>query len=71
MDSKAATGEKEFMRDVNKKRRYIALDFDTEHISTVETVNLKTCEFPDGSIITVGAEDFHCTEVVAPAKFTS
>ena len=26
--------------------------------------NFKTCELPDDHIITVGAEDFHCTEVL-------
>ena len=39
VDSKAATGEKESVRDVNKKRCYIVLDFDTEHTSTAETGN--------------------------------
>ena len=64
VESKDVTGEKEFVRDVNKKRSYIALDFDTEHTSTAETGNFKTCELPDGNIITVVAEDFHCSEVL-------
>ena len=54
VDGKAATGEKEFVRGVYKKRYYIALDFGTEHNSTVETSSFKTCQLPDGNIITVG-----------------
>ena len=59
----SATREKEFVRDVNQKRRYIAPDFDTEHHPTAETGNFKNCERPDENIVTVGAEDVHCTEV--------
>ena len=41
-----------------------ALDYDTQLTLTAETDNFKTCELLDGNIITVGAEDFHCTEVL-------
>ena len=64
VDGKAATGEKEFVRDVYKKRHCNALDFGTEHNPAVETGSFKACELPDGSIITVGAEHLHCTEVL-------
>ena len=43
---------------------YIVFDDDTEHTSIAEIGNFKTCELPDGNIITFGAEDFHCTEVL-------
>ena len=62
----AATAERDFVRDVNKKRCHITLHFDTEHTSTAESSdNDKTNAFPDGNINTERGSfrqpEAHCT----------
>ena len=43
---------------------YITPDYDTDLKSTSESSDREnTYEFPDGNIITVGAERFHCAEM--------
>ena len=70
VDGKAATAEKEFVRDVNKKRSHIGVDYDTELTSTAELDKEINNELPDGNIITVGAKRFHCAEVLCQPNFT-
>ena len=63
VDSKAATGERKLVRDVNKKRCYLAFVYDPKLTSTGETDKDKTYLLPDGgNIITVGALIFSCAE---------
>ena len=54
MSLTTATAKKELVDDVSEKLCCIALGYDTEHNSTAETGNSKTCELPGGNIITVG-----------------
>ena len=62
---------REIVRDVKEKETfYIALDYDTELRSTSESSDREnTYEFPDGNIITVGAERFRCAEVLFQPSF--
>ena len=69
VEGKAATGETELVRSVCEELCYMTLYFDTEHNSTAEPGNLNTCELPDGNILTVGADLFHCAEVLYQPSF--
>ena len=66
-----ATAERDIVRDVIDKRFDVALDYDTQLKSTVEVDKEKTYVFPDGNIISVGAERFHCAEVPFQPSFTA
>lgn len=59
------TAERMIVNDIRKKLAYVPLDFDqevsvSEHSSSVQ----KHYEFPDGQVITVGAERFKCVEAL-------
>ena len=56
--------ERKIARDVKENPCHICLVFDTEHKSTADSDNEKTCELPDGNVSTVGVERFRCVEVV-------
>ena len=66
----SATAEREAAREVKEKLRYIGVDYNIELESTAEIDKEKTCELPDGNIITVGVKRFHCAEVLSQPSFT-
>ena len=48
---------------------YVGFDYDTQLNTTAEVDKEKTYVFPDRNIITVGAERFHCAEVLFRPSF--
>ena len=62
-----ASAEREIARDISEKLCYVGVDYDTELKSTDKE---KTCELPDGNIITVGAKRFRFVKVLFQPSFT-
>ena len=66
-----ATAERDIVRDVMEKPSYIDLDHDTELETIAEIDKKNTLELPERTIIPVGAERFHCVDILFQPIFTS
>merc|ERR1712154_355852 len=59
------SAEKEIVRDIKEKLAYVALNYDEEMAKAETWADIdKNFEWPDGQVITVGAERFRCAEVL-------
>jgi len=64
-----AAAEREIAREVEVKLRCFGADYDTELKSTAEIDKEKTHELPDRNIISIGAECFHCVDILFQPSF--
>jgi actin-related protein len=60
-----STAEKEIARDIKERISYVAMDFERELETSRKSAALdKQYELPDGQVITIGAAQFKCPEVL-------
>lgn len=60
-----STAEKEIARDIKERISYVAMDFERELETSRRSPALdKQYELPDGQVITIGAVQFKCPEVL-------